>query len=1137
MANNTVTRQLSIFINDREVRNSLSGIGREMSSVNNQLRNLNAGSDTFDEDMLRLQGELETLREHQAAWREELYGTTQALEASANSMAGVEKRMQEITAELQLLDSGSEGYNERLATLGSEYKTLHQKQTQYKADIASATTLQTQHTNSLAGVEAQMSDVRSQMSNLDRDSADYREELSRLQGEYSGLQERQQEFREEIGLTNDEMGAAQGAFSQIFDGLKTGNLEMVKEGFSGLKSGILETAKAGKAFISTGIGATIVALVAAFAAAKYIFDFNQRLAQMNDQLSALGVNAEELAKVRNEIEATAETYGKEFDEIAQKAASLAKSYGISMTEANDIIAKGLADGGAKSDEYLDSIGEYSVFFAKAGYSAKEFIDLLNTGYELQIFSDKLPDALKEADLALKEQTQSTRDALVNAFGANFSNDILSRIKTGEVATKEALEEIAAKSKEVSLSQQQEAQLTADVFKGAGEDAGGALKILEAIGKAANREMSDSAKATDGLRKANEALNTELADLLEIEGFGNIWTGIKTIAVEALSGILRSFNQVKNFIVGGVRVIYNLLTGDVVGAFNIIKNALGNIPAHIGNLFIGLYNIVIDGVKKLVGAISPVLDAVGVDVDKLQKKLNSFKGSKFEIKAEVKVEVDSKDIVKSGEDLAAKMRSQVEKQINQLTRRKNRMEALGKDTFKIQEQILTEQLKLYAKDSAEYENTTNQLLKLRTDHNKKVADENKKAADERKKAHDIWAKADQEITALIAKSQNDRALGQLTGLQKEIAQIEAKWQTEREKYSEHLDRLAEIDNEKEAELQAAKAAKAKEYGLQIDQINAELERDREVLRLDKLAAEATTEEEKQAALLEKAQFLADWELQTEMDKELAKVEEVENAEQLKQAIRDKYALKKAQNDQKFAEAEKAVKSDIVNWTKLTEEQKLQLTKNALNGAAEAFNKGSGAWKAIKIAETSITTYQAAMNAYNSLAGIPVVGPALGVAAAAAATVSGLKQVQNISKTKIEKAPKFFRGGRTGDKILFPDEYGGVTGVVHKNEWVAPEYMTKDPRYANVITWLENERVRNNGYASGGTVTAPGATAAALAGVPDESVMDRLLSAITTLNGLLQAGIKAETNIGYKQVKDMDSLRNDIEQSNRNGTLNS
>ena len=52
------------------------------------------------------------------------------------------------------------------------------------------------------------------------------------------------------------------------------------------------------------------------------------------------------------------------------------------------------------------------------------------------------------------------------------------------------------------------------------------------------------------------------------------------------------------------------------------------------------------------------------------------------------------------------------------------------------------------------------------------------------------------------------------------------------------------------------------------------------------------------------------------------------------------------------------------------------------------------KAAAIGETVIQTYRAAQGAYAALAPIPIVGPALGIAAAAAAIVSGMARVQSI-----------------------------------------------------------------------------------------------------------------------------------------------
>ena len=125
--------------------------------------------------------------------------------------------------------------------------------------------------------------------------------------------------------------------------------------------------------------------------------------------------------MRTELEATSETYGKSFEEIAKTADSLASSYGISISKANDIIAKGLAQGGAGNEDFLNQISEYDVQFAKLGFTAEESLALINTGFQEGVFNDKLPDAIKEVGLSLEEGTKAATDALTNAFGKSFSD--------------------------------------------------------------------------------------------------------------------------------------------------------------------------------------------------------------------------------------------------------------------------------------------------------------------------------------------------------------------------------------------------------------------------------------------------------------------------------------------------------------------------------------------------------------------------------------------------------------------------------------------------------------------------------------------------------------------------------------------
>jgi hypothetical protein len=71
-------------------------------------------------------------------------------------------------------------------------------------------------------------------------------------------------------------------------------------------------------------------------------------------------------------------------------------------------------------------------------------------------------------------------------------------------------------------------------------------------------------------------------------------------------------------------------------------------------------------------------------------------------------------------------------------------------------------------------------------------------------------------------------------------------------------------------------------------------------------------------------------------------------------------------------------------------------------SELLGKETAAGKAAAIAETTISTYLAAQKAYASLAGIPIVGPALGAVAAGVAIATGLMNVKKILSVKTPDA---------------------------------------------------------------------------------------------------------------------------------------
>ena len=73
MSKQNVTRQVSIYINDKEVKNSFTGISKEIAKTTNQLKNLDKSSKTYEEDLVALKSKLSGLKGTQEEFKKEIF--------------------------------------------------------------------------------------------------------------------------------------------------------------------------------------------------------------------------------------------------------------------------------------------------------------------------------------------------------------------------------------------------------------------------------------------------------------------------------------------------------------------------------------------------------------------------------------------------------------------------------------------------------------------------------------------------------------------------------------------------------------------------------------------------------------------------------------------------------------------------------------------------------------------------------------------------------------------------------------------------------------------------------------------------------------------------------------------------------
>lgn len=141
------------------------------------------------------------------------------------------------------------------------------------------------------------------------------------------------------------------------------------------------------------------------------------------------------------------------------------------------------------------------------------------------------------------------------------------------------------------------------------------------------------------------------------------------------------------------------------------------------------------------------------------------------------------------------------------------------------------------------------------------------------------------------------------------------------------------------------------------------------------------------------------------------------------------------DKQIQAAEKAGK----DTTKLEEEKEAAVMEIKRKYADKMF--------AMQVLQVTASTAVAAMEAYKAMAGIPLVGPALGAAAAAAAVIAGTAQIA-IAKQQLDEAKGLYTGGFSQDYVEGYTKKGNskdVAGVipVHKNEFVTNHEGVANP----------------------------------------------------------------------------------------------
>lgn len=214
----------------------------------------------------------------------------------------------------------------------------------------------------------------------------------------------------------------------------------------------------------------ILGIGGAVAGVKWWFDYNKGLVEATKLTKDFtGLSGSALKAVRNEVQAVADSYDKDFKEVLESANAMSKQFGISVQESLKLMEDGFMAGADVNGEFLENIKEYPAYFKEAGLSASEFIAITTQANQAGIYSDKGIDVIKEGNLRIREMTKATKEAL-DGIGIS-SKQVQQELADGSKTTFDVMQQISAKLAEFPESSTEVGTALADIFGGPGEDAG------------------------------------------------------------------------------------------------------------------------------------------------------------------------------------------------------------------------------------------------------------------------------------------------------------------------------------------------------------------------------------------------------------------------------------------------------------------------------------------------------------------------------------------------------------------------------------------------------------------------------------------------------------------------------------------
>ena len=561
-------------------------------------------------------------------YEDAIYGIMQYKEKLAD-LSAAQKQLKKDFEEGKV---GGEEFKTTIAAMDEQSKAHKATIRELSKEVQNNIKVERDQEGSLKSLRAQLSNATRDydaMSKAERNGAkgqELKKHINEITNELKEAEEGTQRFYRNVGNYEEAIKSALGVNSNFANSIM--QMSSGGKGLSGIFDGAIGSAKAFGStlmgFMTNPVFLSLAGIAGAGVAFKWFFDYNKGILESTRLTREfLGLTGDNLKAMRDEIQATADTYGKDYKEVLEAVDVLTSQYGYDAGQALKIINEGFQSGADLNGDMIAKIKQYAPAFHDASIGGKELVATIQQTRS-GIFSDDGLALIQMGSKKIREMSDKTAAAL-EGIGIS-SKKVQQDLVNGSMSTMDVIKMVSTKLKEVPQNSKEVGEVLKDVFGKQGANAG--LKMIEQLDtmNVDLEKLKDTTgkygQSMDNQRAANAELNKTLAAMFDMsdKGFGSMLAGVKLLTTQGITKLLKGVIEVINYFID----LYNesMLVRAGVQAIVVNFKSLWNVVKLV-------FNLIIDSVKtagrQLKGLAQIVEGIVTLSFDKIKEGFSTIGG--------------------------------------------------------------------------------------------------------------------------------------------------------------------------------------------------------------------------------------------------------------------------------------------------------------------------------------------------------------------------------------------------------------------------------------------------------------------------------------------------------------------------------